>query len=61
MRLDGGETCTANLRLIRLPRRKMSTITLTTPAGKQLEPISASKDRIDFLVPASGQLILVWE
>jgi hypothetical protein len=61
LRLDGGETCTANLRLVRLKRRKLPRVTLAIPGGEALEPAAASKDRIDFEVPASGRLVLAWE
>ena len=61
MHLDGGENCSANLRLIRLKRRKMPRVRLATSAGDELKPQAVFKDRIDFRVPANGQLVLAWE
>ncbi|RYD48047.1 MAG: hypothetical protein EOP60_16385, partial [Sphingomonadales bacterium] len=59
--LDGGETCTAGLSLVRLKRRKLTKPRLTTVGGDVLRPRSASDDRIDFRVPASGRVVLSWE
>ncbi|MGK6323068.1 hypothetical protein ACMGDM_08260 [Sphingomonas sp. DT-51] len=58
--LDGGETCHADLALIRAKRATLPRATLTTAGGDQLRPLSAAKDRIDFRVPASGRQILTW-
>jgi hypothetical protein len=59
--LDGGETCTANLRLVRLKRHKLPKCTVTTAGGDVLRPDATSDDRIDYHVPASGRLVLTWE
>ncbi|SFR85189.1 hypothetical protein [Sphingomonas jatrophae] len=59
--LDGGETCTANLRLVRLKRRKLPKCTLRTAGGDTIRPVATSADRIDYHVPASGRVILTWE
>jgi hypothetical protein len=59
--LDGGETCTANLRLVRLPRKKLPKATVTTAGGDVIRPQGIHDDRIDYHVPASGRLILTWE
>lgn len=59
--LDGGETCTANLRLVRLKRRKLSRSSVTTAGGDAIRPHASSDDRIDYHVPANGRLILTWE
>ncbi|HEU4961222.1 MAG TPA: hypothetical protein VFT56_12515 [Sphingomonas sp.] len=61
LRLDGGDNCTANLRVVRLKRRKLPRITLANGKGEKLKPENASSDRIDFEVPASGRLILAWD
>jgi len=58
--LDGGETCVANLRLIRLKRRQMPKTTLTTAGGDVLRG-SLEDGRIDYHVPSNGRLILTWE
>lgn len=58
--LDGGETCHADLSLVRLKRRRMPKVTLSTVGGDAIRPETQSADRIDFHVPASGRLILQW-
>lgn len=59
--LDGGETCTANLRLIRRKRRCLPRTSLTTAGGDTLRPHAQGADRIDYHVPANGRIILTWE
>jgi hypothetical protein len=61
LQLDGGETCIADLSLIRLKRRKLGRIALSTAGGDQIRPHRSAADRIDYRVPASGRLILTWE
>jgi len=61
LRLDGGETCMAGLSLVRLPRRKLTKLKLSTADGDALRPHSKTADRLDFRVPANGRLILSWE
>ena len=58
--LDGGETCHADLSLVRLKRKRLPEATLTSAHGDRLRPHHADNDRIDFRVPASGRLILQW-
>ena len=59
--LDGGETCTGDLSLIRLKRRRLPKARLATAGGDPVRPTEISSDRIDFRVPASGRLTLTWE
>jgi hypothetical protein len=59
--LDGGETCTALLSLVRLKRRKLPKVRLAVADGDILRPRHTSDDRIDFHVPANGRLILTWD
>jgi hypothetical protein len=59
--LDGGENCTAGLSLVRLKRRKMPKLRVTTAGGDVLRPHRSSADRIDYRVPASGRIVLSWE
>ncbi|UZK65357.1 hypothetical protein [Sphingomonas sp. M1-B02] len=59
--LDGGETCTAGLSLVRLKRRKLTKPRLTTIGGDVLRPHATTDDRIDFRVPANGRVVLSWE
>lgn len=58
--LDGGDTCHANLRLIRLKRRKLTTVVVVTAGGEVVQPYATSADRIDYRVPANGRLIVSW-
>ncbi|RHW17533.1 hypothetical protein D1610_08720 [Sphingomonas gilva] len=58
--LDGGETCTAGVSLVRLKRRKLPKIGLMTAGGEVLRPQRTSADRIDYQVPANGRLVLTW-
>lgn len=58
--LDGGETCRADLSLVRLKRRKLPQATLTTAEGDIVRAHTTSDDRLDFRVPANGRLILTW-
>lgn len=59
--LDGGETCTAGLSFVRLKRRKLGKIKVTTADGDTLRPHETSDDRLDFHVPANGRLVILWE
>jgi hypothetical protein len=59
--LDGGETCTANLRLIRLKRHTMPKTRVTSADGDVLRPQQTSEQRVDYHVPADGRLILSWD
>lgn len=59
--LDGGETCTAALSLIRLKRRKLGKIRVSSAGGDVIRAHHASADRAAFHVPASGRLIITWE
>ena len=59
--LDGGETCTAGLSVVRRKRRKLTRTRVATIGGDTLRAVETSEDRIDFRVPASGRLILSWD
>ena len=59
LRLDGGETCHANIRIVPLGRTKLPKMSLKTAAGEVIKPRRAD-GRIEFKVPASGRLILSW-
>lgn len=61
IQLDGGETRTADLRLVRLKRRRLTDSSLVTANGDPIEAEATGPDRIDYRVPASGRLILTWE
>jgi hypothetical protein len=59
--LDGGETCVADVGLIRLPRRKLPKAKILTAGGDTIRPYCEEPDRIGFHVPAYGRVILTWE
>jgi hypothetical protein len=61
VQLDGGETCTANVSLVRLKRKKLPKVRITTAGGDALRPHKITDDRIDFHVPAHGRFVLTWE
>ena len=58
--LDGGETCTAGLSIVRLKRRTLPKLTVTTAGGDALRPHTSSRDRIDYRIPANGRVVLTW-
>lgn len=59
--LDGGETCIADLSLVRMKRRKLPKPRLMTADGDVIRPKFSHADRIDYHVPANGRLVLTWE
>lgn len=59
--LDGGETCRADLRIIRLKRRRVPKLQLVTAGGDPIRPSERSDQHIAFRVPASGRLTLTWD
>jgi hypothetical protein len=61
IQLDGGETCLADVSLVRLPRRALPKASIITAGGHSIRPRAVLNDRIDFRVPASGRFILTWE
>lgn len=61
IQLDGGETCKADLSLVRIKRGKLPKPTLITASGETLPPRATTAHRIDFRVPANGRLILRWD
>ena len=60
IRLDGGENCTALMSLTRKGRARLPRFTVRTATGKAVKPRRSAPDRRDYLVPASGRLILSW-
>jgi hypothetical protein len=61
IRLDGGETCSAMLSVVRTGRIKLPPLTVKTVGGDIVRPRKRTTERIDFHVPANGRLILGWE
>ncbi|HET6526867.1 hypothetical protein [Sphingopyxis sp.] len=59
--LDGGDTCQARLSFVRRKRRKLPETRVAAIDGDALRPHRRSVDRIDFIVPANGRLILGWD
>jgi len=58
---DGGETCSAGLSLVRLKRRTLPKVRVTTAGGDLLKPHAHCSDRIDYRIPANGRVVLTWE
>jgi hypothetical protein len=61
IRLDGGETCTAMLCVVREGRAKLPRFTVKTAGGDAIRPRHASASRLEYHVPANGRLIVAWE
>jgi hypothetical protein len=59
--VDGGETCTAALSLVRLKRRKLTKATLVAASGDKLRPHTSSADRVDYRIPANGRVVITWD
>jgi hypothetical protein len=59
--LDGGETCTALLSIVRRKRRKLTATRAMAIDGDGIRPHAESPDRVDYHVPANGRLILNWD
>lgn len=59
--LDGGETCTALLSIVRRKRRKLTATRAMAIDGDGIRPHAESPDRIDYHVPANGRVILNWD
>jgi len=49
------------VRLVRLKRHTLPKSSLTTAGGDAIRAGETSDDRIDYVVPANGRLILTWE
>jgi hypothetical protein len=60
LRLAGGETQTANLRVIRLKGKRMPRLTLATSGGETIQPAGRRRDRVDYRIPAAGLFVLSW-
>lgn len=61
VQLNGGENCTANVSVVRLKRKKLPKVRITTAGGDAIRPRAVTDDRIDFHVPADGRFVLTWE
>ncbi len=61
LHLDGGETCTATLVVVRSGRAKLPRLTVRTVGGDSVRTHRRAADRHEFRVPASGRVILAWE
>jgi hypothetical protein len=59
--LDGGETCDAGLSIVRLKRKALPKVRLTTLEGNPLRSHARTADRIDFRIPANGRVVLTWD
>jgi hypothetical protein len=59
--LDGGDTSSANLSIVRLKRHKLGKVTVKTVGGDDIRAHEVSSDRAAYNVPASGRLIVTWE
>ena len=60
IQLDGGETCCAAISLLRLGRKALPPFKVTTAGGDTLCPRSIEPKRVDYVVPASGRIVINW-
>ncbi len=58
--IDGGSARTASFSIVGLAGRRMAKLRLRAPGGETIRPRHRSDDRIDYVVPASGQVMLAW-
>jgi len=58
--LEGGETCSAMLAMVRIGRPALPRFTVQSAGGAPLRPVRRGKDRYEYRVPANGRLILSW-
>jgi len=61
IRLEGGETCTAMLSVVRSGQTKIPRMVVKTVVDDIVPPRKRTADRVEYHVPASGRLILTWE
>lgn len=58
--LDGGHGRFAVFSLIRISRKKMPRFTLRTIAGEPVRPFRRCADLVEYRIPASGEVSLLW-
>lgn len=58
--LDGGHARKASFRLIRTGRQALPEFKLSIADGVRVRPDRVSEDRVDFTIPANGQVSLLW-
>ena len=56
-----GETSTARLSIVRSDPSALPSTHVATIDGDRIRPSDKASERIDFIVSASGRLILSWE
>lgn len=58
--IDGGSAQLSSFSVVRLPGKRLPRVTLRTAGNETIRPRRRSADRIDFVIPASGQVMLGW-
>jgi len=58
--IEGGHARQAAFVLCRLPRRKIPRVILRTVGGEVIKPTRRRLDRIEFIIPANGEVSLHW-
>ena len=58
--INGGDGCTAALSIIRLPRRTLPRVEVSTASGDRIRPRLSGEDRVDYHIPANGRILLHW-
>jgi hypothetical protein len=59
-KIAGGESRIARLCVVRNHNRKLPGLTLTTPSGERIRQASRKRDRIEYILPATGEYALRW-
>jgi hypothetical protein len=58
--LEGGETCSALLCVVRRGRAKLPKVSVQTADGDKIRARHSDRDRIEYRVPANGRLLMGW-
>lgn len=58
--IEGGSARLSSFSVVRLAKAKLPQVTLRKASGETIRPRHRSADRIDFVIPASGQVMLAW-
>ncbi|MDB5687541.1 MAG: hypothetical protein JWR77_2130 [Rhizorhabdus sp.] len=60
VQLSGSDSCDATLSVIRLKRRTLPKLVVSTATGDRVRPKHRDDDRIDYIVPANARVTILW-
>lgn len=58
--IDGGGARLSSFSVVRLPGKRLPRVWLRMASGTTIRPRHRTVDRIDFVIPASGEVMLAW-